>query len=109
MDKQHHIKEDVHCPHCSIIYLLMTLKAHFTQWTHIIQFHHISCSFAYGPGQEAKLECILVRRRTKTQKYKGALFEQLERVGPNHAQLKAKQYRKQNNTTRQKDQKKVNK
>ena len=58
---------------------------------------------------------ILVRRRTKTQKYKGALFEHsdydsnnLRAIGPNHAQLKTKQNRKQDNRTRHSDQNKVN-
>ena len=52
---------------------------------------------------------ILVRRRTKTKKYEGALFEQLESGWAYHSQLKTKQNRKQDNKTRHKDENKVNK
>ena len=50
----------------------------------------------------AVLKAFLVRRRTKTQKYKGALFEQLESgLGLILlAQLKTKQNRKQDSKTR---------
>ena len=56
----------------------------------------------------AVLETILVRRRIKTQRYEGALFENLRVVGPNYAQLKTKQSRKEDSKTRNKDQNKVN-
>ena len=51
---------------------------------------------------------FLVRRRTKTQKYKGALFEQLESGWAYHVLLKMKQNRKQDNKTRHRGQNKVN-
>ena len=46
---------------------------------------------------------FLARRRTKTQKYKGAQFEQLECGWAYHTQLKMKQSRKQDKKTRHMD------
>ena len=52
---------------------------------------HLENSHSFG------FKTYLVRRRTKTQKYKGAAFEQLESGWADHAQLKTKQNRKQGN------------
>ena len=51
----------------------------------------------------------VVRRRTKTQKYKGALFEQLESNWAEPRSVETKQKRKQDKKTRHRDQNKVNK